>query len=70
MTRRHRVGLAAVSVLPTLIAVLLCAVLAAAGVLPWAVVPAVLPALAVQGCVTYVRLGARPAGQPGVRPPA
>ncbi|MEF3118778.1 hypothetical protein [Streptomyces chrestomyceticus] len=57
--RSARTRLAIASVLPTLITVPLCAALATAGALPWAVVPAVVVASAVQGWVAYVRLGVR-----------
>ncbi|MFF3273187.1 hypothetical protein ACFYWU_20010 [Streptomyces chrestomyceticus] len=56
---RTRIRLATASVLPTLITVPLCAALAAAGALPWAVLPAVVVALTVQGWMAYVRLGVR-----------
>ncbi|MFJ6212475.1 hypothetical protein ACIQGZ_03955 [Streptomyces sp. NPDC092296] len=61
MNRSLRVRLALSAALPTLVALLACGtVLAATGLLPWSVLPAVLIALAVQGVVTYHRLGAAP----------
>lgn len=59
MTRRDRIRYAAVSVLPTLLTVPLCAALAAAGILPWSGPPAVAAALVLQGVVAYLRFPSR-----------
>ncbi|UNO41511.1 hypothetical protein [Streptomyces sp. MST-110588] len=54
--RRTRTRIAALSTLPTLLTVPLCALLATAGTLPWSVPLSVLLALCVQALITYTRL--------------
>ncbi|MEU9122789.1 hypothetical protein AB0C96_23485 [Streptomyces sp. NPDC048506] len=61
MQRRTRTRIAVASTVPTLLAVLLCGVLAATGALAWQVPGAVLIALAFQAALTSVRLRRRSA---------
>ena len=56
MNRRTRTRVALVSALPSFLTVPLCAVPAAAGVVSWAVLPALLLAVLVQPALTYTRL--------------
>ncbi|WNI26637.1 hypothetical protein [Streptomyces sp. ITFR-16] len=58
MTRRLRIGISVSAALPTLVAALVVlTLLAIGGVVPWAVLPAVLLAIAVQAFIMFVRLG-------------
>ncbi len=59
MNRSTRLRTALASTFPTLLTVPVCALLAAAGLVPWELLLAVPVALAVHAVTTFVRLGAR-----------
>ncbi|MEU3031568.1 hypothetical protein ACPCBC_33065 [Streptomyces incarnatus] len=69
MNRRTRTRIAVTSTVPTLLTLPLLCLLAAAGALPWTLLLALPPALAVHAAVTFARLDRGPStarsGRPG-----